>query len=88
MRDATNVVISEAVTALTAAADGHPAESGTFLWVRLARLARAADEAVDAGRVADASGLHDHLALFIALAAAIWTVHQDFGAQLRSLKQT
>lgn len=75
VRHATNVIIAEAVTALAATVDGGSAESETFLWVRLARLARAADEAVDAARVADASGLREHLALFNALAAAIWTVH-------------
>jgi hypothetical protein len=80
VRNATNVVIAEAVTALAATADGRSAASETFLWVRLARLARAADEAVDAARITDASGLRDHLALFDALAAAIWTVPQDFNA--------
>jgi hypothetical protein len=87
VRDATNAVIAEAEAAgraaLAATADGrrHP-EAETFLWVRLARLARAADEAVDAARRGDNSGLRDHLTRFSALTAAIWAVQQAVYVQV------
>ena len=51
-------------------------EPETFLWVRLTRLARAADDAVNAARTGDASGLRGHLARFSALTTAFWTVQQ------------
>lgn len=81
VRDATNVIIAEAEAAgraAIAATDGgrQRSEAETFLWVRLARLARAADEAVDAARAGDAAGLRRHLEQFGALTTAIWTVQQ------------
>lgn len=81
IRDATNAIIAEAeaggqVALATTAGGRRQAEAETFLWVRLARLARAADEAVDAARAGDASGLRGHLSRFDALTTAIWVVQQ------------
>jgi hypothetical protein len=79
VRDATNAIIAEleaaSRAALAAMVGGRrQSEAETFLWVRLARLMGAADEAVDAARGADASGLRRHLGRFDALTSAIWTV--------------
>jgi hypothetical protein len=79
VRAATNVIIAEAEAAgravLAAMAGGRrQSEAETFLWVRLARLAGAADEAVNAARGGDAPGLRRHLGRFDALTSAIWTV--------------
>lgn len=79
VRGVTNAVIAEAEAAgqaaLAATAGGRrQSESETFLWVRLARLARAADEAVDAARAGDFPGLRRHLDRFGVLTAAIWAV--------------
>jgi hypothetical protein len=82
VRDATSVVIAEAAAAagrvsLAAAHDGRRGgDAETFLSVRLARLARSAEEAVGSARSGDVSGLRRHLGRFNALAAAIWTVQQ------------
>lgn len=46
----------------------------TFLWVRVARLAATADQAVDAARRGDATGLLAHLRHFETLMSALWTV--------------
>jgi hypothetical protein len=81
VRDATNAVIAEAEAAgraflaVSTGGRGQP-EPETFLWVRLTRLARAADDAVNAARTGDTSGLRDHLARFGALTTAFWTVQQ------------
>lgn len=81
VRDATNVVLAEveaagrAVLAATAAGRRR-SEAETFLLVRLTRLARAADEAVDAARGGDAPGLRRRLDRFNALTAAVWAVQQ------------
>lgn len=79
VREATNAVIAESEAAGHAvlAAAGSPyseLEGGTFLWVRLARLAEAADKAVTAARTGDVNGLRRHLDRFDTLASAIWTV--------------
>ena len=51
----------------------HPRE-GTFLRVRLDRLAAAADDAVTAARAGDFSDMRERLRRFDTLASAIWTV--------------
>ena len=47
---------------------------GTFLRVRLDRLAASADDAVAAARAGDSGELRRHLRRFDTLTAAIWTV--------------
>ena len=89
VREATNAVIAEAEAAsraaLTANANGNGNSTGqpaaeTFLWVRLARLADAADKAVGAARTADARELGRHLDRFDTLATAMWAVqHAVYG---------
>lgn len=79
VREATSAVIAEAEAASRAALAAmagtrRQAEDETFLWVRLTRLARAADEAADAAHGRDASGLRRHLGRFDALTDALWTV--------------
>jgi hypothetical protein len=79
VRDATDAVLAEAEAAGRAAlaaisGSRRQPEAETFLWVRLARLAGAADEAVDTARGGDASGLRRHLARFDTLTTAIWAV--------------
>jgi hypothetical protein len=85
VREATNAVIAEAEAAgrasLTANGNGNgqPAAE-TFLWVRLARLADAADKAVGAARTADSRELGRHLDRFDTLATAMWAVrHAVYG---------
>lgn len=85
VREATNAVITEAETAgraalAAAAGSRREPETGVFLWVRLTRLANAADEAVSAARSGDANALRRHLRRFDALASAIWAVqHAVYG---------
>jgi hypothetical protein len=79
VRDATNAVIAEAEAAGRAslaaiAGDRRQSEAETFLWVRLARLMRAADQAADAARGGDPSGLRRHLDRFNTLTSAMWVV--------------
>ena len=79
VRDATNAIIAEAQAAGRAslaatAGDRRRSEAETFLWVRLARLMRAADEAADAACAGDAPGLRRHLDRFNALTGAMWAV--------------
>jgi hypothetical protein len=73
---ATDAIVIEARTATQAAlADrdgGHPS-AGTFLRVRLNRLARAAEEAIAAARDGDTAGLRRAPHRFEALTSAIWT---------------
>ena len=73
---ATSAIVGEAWAASRAAlADRdtvHPG-AGTFLRVRLDRLARAAEEMVAAARDGDAAGLRRHLHRFEAVTMAIWT---------------
>jgi hypothetical protein len=87
VRATTNAVIAEAEAsgraALAAGADGRgEPEAGVFLWVRLTRLAAAADEAVSAARGTDATRLHRYLHRFEVLAAAIWTVQDAVYGQV------
>lgn len=87
VREATNAVIAESEAAghaaLAAAGSPHSElEAGTFLWVRLARLAEAADKAVAAARTGDVNGLRRHLDRFDALASAIWTVQEAVYGQV------
>jgi hypothetical protein len=76
---ATSVVLAEAEAAgraaLTAAGvdSGHPGD-GTFLRVRLDRLAVAATDAIAAARAGDYGEMRRHLHRFDRLTAAIWTV--------------
>lgn len=77
VREMTNAVIAEADAAARAALAASPGTNGelegeTFLWVRLARLAQAADQAVSAARVSDGNGLRRNLHQFDALARAMW----------------
>jgi hypothetical protein len=85
VRIATNEVIagaeaaSRAALAATTGARGE-LETETFLWVRLARLAEAADEAVRSARVNDAGGMRRHLHRFGVLVDALWEVqHAVYG---------
>ena len=73
---ATSAIVAEARAASRAAlADvhsGYPG-AGTFLRVRLDRLARVAEEAVTAAREGDTAGLRRRLHRFEAVTSAIWT---------------
>lgn len=76
---ATRAVLAEAeaagVTARAPAGDapGNP-RAGTFLGVRLNRLAAAADDAIAAAAAGDSAQLRRHLGRFDALTSAIWAV--------------
>lgn len=74
---ATNTVLAEIEAAgravLTAAGSGHPRD-GTFLRVRLDRLATAASDAIAAARAGDFGEMRRHLCRFDVLTSAIWTV--------------
>lgn len=79
VREATNAVLAEAEAAVRtalAATAGTRRETVTeaFLWARLARLAGAADEAVNAVRIGQALGLGSRLRRFGELTSAIWAV--------------
>ena len=79
IRDATNAIIAEAEAMSFAALGGggrREPEAETFLRARLIRLATAADQAVNAARSGDVSGLRAHLYRFDALTSAIWTVQR------------
>jgi hypothetical protein len=85
VRDATNAIIAEVEamsrTALRASGQREP-QAETFLWVRIARLAAAADRAVDAARSRDVPGLRAHLQQFDTLTSALWAVqHATYGKQ-------
>ena len=76
---ATGTVLTEAEaasrSALTAAGvGGDPPGDGTFLRVRLDRLAAAASDAITAARAGDSGEMRRHLRRFDALTSAIWTV--------------
>jgi hypothetical protein len=82
---ATGAIIAEVEAAIQAALAAdvgsrrRPA-AGTFLRVRLDRLAAAAQELVTAARDEDYPGLRRHLRRFEALTSASWTVqHAVFG---------
>lgn len=75
---ATSTVLAEAEAAgriaLTAGiGSDHPGE-GTFLRVRLDRLAAAADDAIAAARAEDSGEMRRHLRRFDTLTSAIWAV--------------
>jgi len=76
---ATSTVLAEAEAAgravLTAVGvnSGHPGD-GTFLRVRLDRLAAAANDAIAAARAGDPGEMRRHLLRFDTLTSAIWTV--------------
>lgn len=76
---ATNTVLAEveaarrAVLTAAGAGSGHPGD-GTFLRVRLDRLATAASDAIAAARAGDSGEMRRHLCRFDVLTSAIWTV--------------
>ena len=76
---ATGMVLAEAeaagrlALAAAGAASGHPGD-GTFLRVRLDRLAAAADDAIAAARAGESAEMRRCLRRFDALTSAIWTV--------------
>lgn len=77
VRTATNAIIAEAEAMSHASFGvGNQPEPGaeTFLWVRISRLVRAADQLVDAARRGDSAELRSRLRRFDALNSAIWTV--------------
>jgi hypothetical protein len=76
VQEATNAVIAEAETMSRALAKAGGREPGTetFLWVRVARLTMAADDAVNAARDGDRAELDAHLRHFEALTSAMWAV--------------
>jgi len=76
VRDATNAVIAEveAMNHAVLGAGQHEPGAETFLWVRVARLAQAADHAVDAARTGDFPALRAHVRHFDTLTSAICTV--------------
>lgn len=76
IRAATNAVITEVEATSRAVLEdgGHAPGAETFLWVRVTRLAMAADQAVGAARSGNISALDAHLRHFDALTSAIWTV--------------
>lgn len=77
MADATNSIVAEAESlSRTSLGAGDPPDPGTetFLWVRIARLALAADQVVDAARRGHSAELRARLQRFDALTSAIWAV--------------
>ena len=85
---ATSAVLAEAEAAgravLTAAGAGSSYRGdGTFLRVRLDRLAAAADDAIAAARAGEYGEMRRHLHRFDSLTAAIWTVQDAvYGARV------
>jgi hypothetical protein len=79
VRDATNAIIAEAEamsrTAIQACGERDP-RAETFVWVRVTRLAAAADLAVSAARTRDVSRLRAYLRHFDTLTSAIWAVER------------
>ena len=85
IRSATNEIIAqtEAMSRAVLRAGRQEPGAETFLWVRVSRLALAADQAVIAARSGDMHGLRTHLHHFDTLTSAIWTVqHAVHGRQL------
>jgi hypothetical protein len=85
VRDATNAIIAEVEamsrTAIGASERRQP-QAETFLWVRVARLAAAADRAVDAARSRDVPALRALLHQFDTLTSALWAVQDaTYGKQ-------
>jgi hypothetical protein len=85
---ATGTVLAEAEAAGRAALTAvgvrgdHPG-NGTFLRVRLDRLAAAANDAIAAARTGDSGDMRRHLRRFEALTSAIWTVQDAVYGSLR-----
>jgi len=79
VRDVTNAIIAEAEAmsrgAIRAAGVRDP-QAETFVWVRITRLAAAADRAVGAARSRDIAGLRTYLRHFDSLTSAIWAVER------------
>jgi hypothetical protein len=76
---ATGMVLAEAEAAgravlTSASVSGDRPGDGTFLRVRLDRLAAAANDAIAAARAGDSAEMRRHLHRFDALTSAIWTV--------------
>jgi hypothetical protein len=87
VRDATNAIIAEVEamsrSALLAGGRQDP-QAETFMWVRVTRLASAADRAIDAARGRDTLGFRAHLHQFDTLTSAIWAVqHAIYGTPPR-----
>jgi hypothetical protein len=79
VRDATNAILAEAEVMSRAAirAGGErDSQAETFVWVRITRLAAAADRAVGAAHSRDISLLRAYLRHFDALTSAIWEVER------------
>jgi hypothetical protein len=77
IRDATNAIIAETEAMSRAVLKaGEEPGAETFLWVRVTRLAQAADQAVMAAQSGQIHELRTHLHHFDALTAAIWTVQR------------
>jgi hypothetical protein len=79
IRDATNAIIAEAEAmsraAIRAGGERDP-QAETFVWVRITRLAAAADRVADAASSRDIYRLRAGLRHFDALTAAIWEVER------------
>ncbi len=86
----TGAVIAEAEAssraALAAGADGSHPGAGTFLRVRLDRLAVAAAEAITAAQNGNPADLRLHLHRFETLTSAIWAVQDSLYGQLPSIR--
>ena len=73
---ATEAILAEAGAAVS------DARAGTFLTVRLSRLAAAADDVIAAARAGDAAQLRRYLHRLDVLTSAIWTVQEAvYGAR-------
>jgi hypothetical protein len=83
IRNATNEIIAETEAMSRAVLKAGRQEPGaeTFLWVRVTRLAQAADQAVMAARNGEIHELRTHLHHFDALTSAIWTVQRAVHGQ-------
>ena len=76
---AAGAILAEAEVACHAAlivSSGQNPVDGTFLRVRLDRLAAVADDAIAAARAGNSAAMARHLRRFDALTSAIWTVQQ------------
>ena len=74
---ATEAVLAEAEAAVRDAGAAAGPAAGTFLSVRLSRLAAAADDVITAARAGDPARLRRHLDRFDVLTSAIWTVQRS-----------
>ena len=87
VRDATNAIIAETEAMSRAVLKAGREEPGaeTFLWVRVTRLALAADQAVMAAYNRDVHELCTRLRHFDTLTSAIWTVQHDVHRRLANV---